>query len=648
MSAQSGKLNNATDEASPSEAHGELAKPNDLTERGIDVDLLFLVDRMRLEMAAKIESRKWGLKTYKRCFLHEDGMEWLSNYIKRTQIKGTKNTAIDPQLLQEKAAQLGNLFVDARYILHVKEAHRFKPKRKETLFFRFQDKVIDADLQLSALSKELKDTSTAPGESSSVTSQPTGIDKFIMERRVFTTYPRQAANPETSGIDKLRKELITTQTNISLLSEVCLATTNAVVEARTNIATLEAVILCIVAFQLSSWSYGGESHGISLTHLPVMLILMAIIFFWTKDRIQQMVHQSKRQISLLERLSTPSFFGEIPVAEGFNESDDDTSVSVLSANAPITRRIGRAARQTSQIFLGGARSVKYGSIVVTDDQKLILPRPETLPPVSEWPHNPVMVSVNTVVSPKIDVPDYKSGPLPIGKAFNFESELFVGRCLLRFKDIPVDDEEGVSAYFNGRQRRFQAIVQGRFKRELNVDDVLTGHEFDKPFNYLPPSWILSAGTSLIKRLAPGVVIDLKSNQPTFLACLAATSQSVSGDMPGNEPDIYGMDIEEDCSVFGGPFSKKSIPANLRKNMLSIPETAKQFRYDTETVYTFDFFQHLLDVSTYSLDIGITKLGVTSSLNGQPIQVMAKTRQGEYLWSFCIWHETLLEFEDSSR
>jgi len=87
MSAQSGKLNNATDEASPSEAHGELAKPNDLTERGIDVDLLFLVDRMRLEMAAKIESRKWGLKTYKRCFLHEDGMEWLSNYIRLKELK---------------------------------------------------------------------------------------------------------------------------------------------------------------------------------------------------------------------------------------------------------------------------------------------------------------------------------------------------------------------------------------------------------------------------------------------------------------------------------------------------------------------------------------------------------------------------------
>ena len=617
-------------------------KQNYLLELGIDVDLLLLVNQMRLEMAPKVENRKWHLKTYKRCFLHEDGMAWMMHHIQVLELKRARNTIQNFQILQEKAAQLGNLFVDARYILHVKEAHRFKPNRKETLFFRFQDKKIEEHILLYELAKELDDSNAVAVENASTHSHLSAIDEFFTERHLSSTYTQRAQAPETSGLDKLRKELLTTQTNLSLLSEVCLATNNAVVEARTNIATLEAVILCILVFQLSSWSYGGQRqvHGISsLTILPVILVFWASIFRWTKARIQQMAHQAKLQISLLERLSTPSFDVVIPIAEKLNESDDDTSASVLIRNLQSAQKLSHAAERNDQSFLEEAGS---------GDPKLMLPGPETLPPVSEWRHNPVMVCVNTVVSPKINVPDYKSAHLPIGKAFNFESELFVGRCLLRFKDVPVDNLEDVSAYFNDRQRRFQAIVQGRFKRELNVDDVLTGHEFDKPFNYFPPSWVLAAGTSLISRLAPGIVIDLKSNQPKFLACLAATSQSISGDMPGNEPDIYGMDIEEDCSVFGGPFLKKSVTATSRRKMLSIPETAKQFKYDTETVYTFDFFQHLLDVSTYSLDIGITKLGVTSSLNGQPIQVMAKTRQGEYLWSFCIWHETLLEFEDSSR
>jgi len=215
-------------------------------------------------------------------------------------------------------------------------------------------------------------------------------------------------------------------------------------------------------------------------------------------------------------------------------------------------------------------------------------------------------------------------------------------ALIRFDGVPSDDNADTEAYFRGRSRRMQFIVQGRFKEELNVADVLTGHEFDKPFQRLPPSWILSAGMSLIRRLAPGIVADLNAVKPKFLVNLAASIQSMCIDpMPGNEPDIRSFDIQEDCSAMGGIFRSSAISSAKRKQLLSVPSKAKQYKYDTRSVYTFDFYQHLIDVSTYSLDIGITKLGLPHSLNNQPIQCMAKTSDDRYLWNFLMWHESLL-------
>ena len=206
---------------------------------------------------------------------------------------------------------------------------------------------------------------------------------------------------------------------------------------------------------------------------------------------------------------------------------------------------------------------------------------------------------------------------------------------------------------------------------MPVSDVLTGHEFVRPLKYLPHPWIVRAGTSLIGKLAPGANIRVHGSHPTMLAILAATSQTVRGDEPGNEPDIASPDIFEDCSIFGGPFEIAKVSTSRRKQILSHPKRAKKYTYDTETIYTFDFYQALLDVSTYSLDIGVTKIGLSKVLNGQPIQCLSKTTDGRYLWvsksivlilesianadasifvslhrlqSFQIWHENLLPTE----
>jgi len=59
---------------------------------------------------------------------------------------------------------------------------------------------------------------------------------------------------------------------------------------------------------------------------------------------------------------------------------------------------------------------------------------------------------------------------PIGIPFEVESDLFVGKALLRVKGLVGDDPEG-DKYFSGRCRTYQHVIQGRFKEEIPVSDL---------------------------------------------------------------------------------------------------------------------------------------------------------------------------------
>jgi hypothetical protein len=61
-------------------------------------------------------------------------------------------------------------------------------------------------------------------------------------------------------------------------------------------------------------------------------------------------------------------------------------------------------------------------------------------------------------------------------------------------------------------------------------------------------------------------------------------------------------IAEDCSVLGGEFAnKKNVTASKRKKLLSNSKTNQSYSFDTDTVYTFEFYQNLFDVSVSSVD-----------------------------------------------
>ena len=87
-------------------------------------------------------------------------------------------------------------------------------------------------------------------------------------------------------------------------------------------------------------------------------------------------------------------------------------------------------------------------------------------------------------------------------------------------------------------------------------------------------------------------------------------------------------------------TKHSIPC--RKSYLSNANNASKHVYDVQSVYTFDFYQHLLDAANYELDLGVKKIKLAKILDGQPLQVLAMERGGEPAWKVQLWHESLLK------
>ena len=62
---------------------------------------------------------------------------------------------------------------------------------------------------------------------------------------------------------------------------------------------------------------------------------------------------------------------------------------------------------------------------------------------------------------------------------------------------------------------------------------------------------------------------------------------------------------------------------------------------TVQVYTFHFWQHLLDMASLQLATPLMRINLAAHLDGQPLQLLACLRDGRAAWAFDVWHEALL-------
>ena len=259
---------------------------------------------------------------------------------------------------------------------------------------------------------------------------------------------------------------------------------------------------------------------------------------------------------------------------------------------------------------------------------------EALPStVGSWAHRPIFILAGKDVLVHGIKPNESC---PIGVPFEFETPLFKGKALIRIRDLETsDDPTSDCEYFHGRKRLSQCIVQGRFKKELKISDVFCGREYEKPLKQKPPPFVNRIIQTFLRRVAPGVEIDLCSDNPKVLAPLAGSVQGLRADTGGGGPDILTIDDIEDHGF--------DMYAKRRKKKFSDPRHASKHVFDTKTVYTFNSFDDSINYVDYEMNLKIMKFDMTHVLNGQPFQFMAKSKSvGGYLWLFNMCNERLLE------
>ena len=102
-----------------------------------------------LDSLNRIKDRLWYFKKYKKCFLHNEAMEWLIQYVKK---ESPRTFMFNDDDIDDIAATLGNQLIEFGYVSHVCNDHHFYAGDMETLlFFKFNEDRLQRDFQRVSL-----------------------------------------------------------------------------------------------------------------------------------------------------------------------------------------------------------------------------------------------------------------------------------------------------------------------------------------------------------------------------------------------------------------------------------------------------------------------------------------------------------------
>ena len=340
----------------------------------------------------------------------------------------------------------------------------------------------------------------------------------------------------------------------------------------------------------------------------------------------------------------------------------------------IASACGLGGRQRNLNGLSNANADRSASFASASKSRMssstdepLPPGRRKLPPVNMWPHKPVFVrsSPRSVTQRTIDGWASANGPVfrrnhpnaradereasvPVNTetAMEFETELFAGKILCRFKGVDKATAKTPESFYSRKRCTFQVLVQGKFKERVRADELVTGGEFYHPFENVPPKSLVYAGQQFFMQLTPGLEVDMLADPPYYYAPMASTVSILAAHEDGRAPDITS-DIGENTRLFGGKFAEREVSLNERSRIFSDAQQAAKYEFNTEDVYTFDYFQSVLLFDSYCLDIGIVKLKLDRHVNGQPLGIMAKHADGRYVYNFEIFHECLLPKSDQA-
>jgi hypothetical protein len=282
-----------------------------------------------------------------------------------------------------------------------------------------------------------------------------------------------------------------------------------------------------------------------------------------------------------------------------------------------------------------------------------------------WPNYPLLLKRASTMLPSHMSPQERARllfPIHIHKPeepevseFPIESDSFIGKAYIiiaKLKDSP-------HSFFQRKEVKFEAVFQGRFKRPIPFSRIYTGQAHESALPHIPSEWLVNVALKFITKLQPSIAVDLKGEKPYFLSPLVCTAQKIVMNKPGDEPSIsYGIEsIEENMALLGPLFPKMS--SHKRKVYFSKKENLNKYSFNPDLMYTFDFFQHRLNLATFMIDLGFIKYDLRNLLMSRPIQIMAVEWEGpgkkgekkggediEQDWKFIynveIWHKRCIK------
>lgn len=168
----------------------------------------------------------------------------------------------------------------------------------------------------------------------------------------------------------------------------------------------------------------------------------------------------------------------------------------------------------------------------------------------------------------------------------------------------------------------------------------SGYEFYQPLKRLPCKAGLQICIAVAKKLAPSIEICLNHDKESTILGTPAAFKKVRADKPGEEVDITDHNIEEDCTLLGGVFAKGKVSARRRQKILSDPAKLKDYKFDTENIFTIEFYEFIADLNNWTLPLGFTTINLEPILGKQPLTWVGKTGD-RYIWSGGIIHKKLL-------
>lgn len=171
-----------------------------------------------------------------------------------------------------------------------------------------------------------------------------------------------------------------------------------------------------------------------------------------------------------------------------------------------------------------------------------------------------------------------------------------------------------SAYFEGRQRQFQVVVQGSFKRRVRVRDLRVGQLWDERLQQPPPPHVKVVLDPLLNFLQPSLKQDVCGDHPHLLSPAFATLQTICLSDRARAPDICDPNsIVDDVS----PLDERlfGMTALARKNYFSraAPADEPDLSIDPSLTCTFDFYSHAINLNSFELLLGFFRYCVSPVL-----------------------------------